>query len=84
MTKPKKYVVWLSSEPVDSKHFNSYGYYSGKMYRKYDLFFPCCSFSINEKTKLYSSEKRAENALKAAIEKFEYVVYGKVETVGED
>lgn len=75
-----KYVIWLSSEPEHSQRLNAYGYWSGKNYTCAGELFPVTDGRITKRTKVYSSRKRAENALNAALNKgYAYVSYGRVE-----
>lgn len=75
----QKYVIWLTSEQEWSTSTNAYGYWSGKSYTKYGEIFPITDNDIIDRTKIYTSHKRAENALDAALNKFTYVLDGRVE-----
>ena len=74
-----EYVIYLSDKYDLDDHFNNYGYWTGKDYVfNYELF-PVTDYSITGRTKRYSSKKRADNALKAALNRpYAYVCNGKV------
>lgn len=77
----EKYVIWLADIPdYEEDYINAYGYYAGKDYQfNYELF-PVTDSIITKRTKVYSSLKRAENALKSALSRnYAYVIRGRVE-----
>lgn len=75
----EKYVVWLTSEPEYNRSGNAYGYWSGKSYRFQGELYPIADNYPTERTKIYTSRKRAENALETAINNYAYVLDGKIE-----
>lgn len=75
------FVIYLSSVRDVSLLGNAYGYYSGKCYTKDGEYFPITDNSVTDKTKHYSSEKRALNAAEAVLRKCGYVRSYKVENL---
>ena len=75
-----KYVMWLSDKPEYSESLSDYGYWTGKDYICQEELFPITDSCITKRTKVYSSRKRAENALNAALNRgYAYVLYGRIE-----
>lgn len=78
----EKYVIFLSSTPNIDDWGNVYGYWAGKDYRCEGELFPVTDKSKGTRTKIYSSRKRAENALKAALSRgYAYVLNGRIERI---
>ena len=78
----EKYVIYLSSELDTDSFENAYGYWSGKNYIYEGELFPITDRFIGKRTKIYSSRKRAENALESALNKgYAYVASGRIEGV---
>ena len=78
----EKYVIFLSSTSDLNSWENAYGYWSGKNYICEGELFPVADKFIGKRTKIYSSRKRAENALKSALNRgYAYVVSGRIEEV---
>lgn len=77
----EKYVIWLSDVPeYEEDYTSSYGYWEGKDYHFDYERFPITDRDITNRTKVYSSYKRAENALKSALSRnYAYVIRGRVE-----
>ena len=65
----KGWVIWLDDYR---------GYWTGKKYIVDSELFPVYDSKITERTKVYSSPKRAERALELLIERFAYVKSGKI------
>lgn len=58
----------------------SIGYWDGKAYRGDDVIFPgVCDNKKDERVKVYTSKKRAENAVDKLEEKFTFVTKAKIE-----
>lgn len=78
----EKYVIYLSSELNPDSFENDYGYWSGKNYIHEGELFPITDRFIGKRTKIYSSRKRAENALESALNRgYAYVASGRIEEV---
>lgn len=76
----EKYVLWLSDKQEHDVRLNAYGYWAGKDYTCVGELFPITDSRITKRTKVYSSRKRAENALNAALNRnYAYVIYGRIE-----
>lgn len=69
----KGWVIWL----------DEYGYWTGQKYIVDGETFPVYDNRITERTKIYSSAKRAERALELSIQRFAYVKSGKIEQLKE-
>lgn len=77
------FVIYLDSSNKYTCETNIYGYWTGKNYTVCDELIPITDREITYRTKRYSSRKRAENALKACLNKgYAYVFTGKVESDG--
>lgn len=57
---------------------NYYGYWSGITYKHDGEVFPVCDSRVEDRTKRYTSRKRAENAAEKIAYRCEYVLSYKV------
>lgn len=73
------YVVYLSNEVKVTNFSNGYGYYTGKTHTVAGEIFPETDSKITRYTKVYKSEKVAENSAKAIANKCAYVMSYKIE-----
>lgn len=74
-----KYVIYLSTS---KRERNDYGYWSGKNYIVQGELFPITDSDVVERTKVYTSKKRAYKALESCLDRgYVYVVDGEVRTI---
>lgn len=75
----QQYIIWLTSSPSYSVCSNAYGYWQGKNYTTNGELIPICDSEISDYTKLYTSKKRADNALISCLNRgYSYVLDGEV------
>lgn len=77
------YVIYLSSNIIDKPNQfdsdNVYGYWTGKDYIRQRCLIPYSVHKITDDVKVYSSKKRAENALKSCLNRnYAYVIDGEI------
>lgn len=76
------WVIFLSSlSETDFSKTEHYGYWTGKGYMCRGEHIPVTESKITIKTKMYTTKARAERALERALEKYIYVLSGRVEEV---
>ena len=77
------FVIYLDSRTKYTWEPNAYGYWRGKNYTVCGELFPVTDGEISNKTKRYSTKKRAENALESCLSRgYAYVTGGSVERDG--
>lgn len=71
-----RYTIYLINSVYNT---NSYGHWTGKNYTVQGELYPITDDSVTERTKIYTSKKRAENALESCLNKgYAYVLDGEV------
>lgn len=75
-----KYVIYLISKNLFG--YNDYGYYAGDFTVNHEKY-PVFDKTICNRTKRYTSRKRAENAVEKCFDKFLFVDDVKIEEVSE-
>ena len=71
-----RYTIYLENSVYNT---NSYGYWVGKNYTVQGELYPITDDRVTERTKVYISRKRAENALESCLNRgYAYVVGGEV------
>lgn len=77
----EQYVIDLSTKRDGDYPGNAYGYWTGKDYTVQGVKYPVTKDRKGLDVKMYHSKKVAENALNRCIDKYEHVVYGRIEEV---
>ena len=76
------WVIFLSSLSENKIiKIEQYGYWTGKGYRHNYEHIPVTERKITIRTKMYTTKARAERALEKCLEKYTYVLSGRVEEV---
>jgi hypothetical protein len=70
------YTVYLMTSTYNT---NSYGYWTGKNYTVQGELYPIIDDRVTERTKVYTSKKRAKNALESCLSRgYAYVLGGEI------
>jgi hypothetical protein len=78
----EKYVLNLLEDGSFGNDSNYIGYWDGKRYRGDDVWFPGVAENKHDKrVKVYTSKKRAENAVEKLRDKFSHISTAKIETL---
>ena len=78
------FVIFLSSNREHEDNSEAYGYWSGKLYKFGENYFPICNSEVCSQTKRYTTYNRAKNGANKALDKCWYVERYLVEDVGDN